>query len=110
VRLYFCIIVIMGHYYMLQFLLAVIIQNLAKIQADEAVQEIKEKRDAVQRDRLEISKEIKIAIEQATPQIQYVRAEEEEKNAAAPNQIRVLESGGSNNKVLSTDTQWNFRS
>jgi hypothetical protein len=40
----------MGHYYMLQFLLAVIIQNLAKIQADEAVQEIKEKRDAVQRD------------------------------------------------------------
>ena len=69
---------------MLQFLLAVIIQNLAKIQADEAVQEIKEKRDAVQRDRLEISKEIKIAIEQAPPQIQYVRAEEEEKKAAAP--------------------------
>ena len=51
-----------------------------------------------------------MSIEQAIPQIQYVRAEEEEKKAAAPNQIRVLESGGSNNKALSTDTQWNFRS
>jgi hypothetical protein len=39
-----------------------------------------------------------------------VRAEEEEKKDAAPNQIRVLESGGSNGKAFSTDTQWNFRS
>jgi len=51
-----------------------------------------------------------MSIEQATPQIQYVRAEEEEKKADVPNQIRVLESGGSNGKALSTDTQWNFRS
>ena len=51
-----------------------------------------------------------MSIEQATPQIQYVKAEEEEKKADAPNQIRVLESGGSNGKALSTDTQWNFRS
>lgn len=75
--LYFCIIVIIGHYYMLQFLLAVIIQNLAKIQADEAVKEIKVKREAVLRDQLEIRKESKMAIQQATPQIQYVKAEEE---------------------------------
>ncbi len=41
-----------GHFYMMQLLLAVIMQNLAKIQAIEAVKKIAKKRLLVREDRL----------------------------------------------------------
>ncbi len=39
-RLYFCCIVLFGHFYMLQFLLAVVMSNLTKIQSEEAFEKI----------------------------------------------------------------------
>ena len=51
VNLYFVFIVMIGHFYMMQLLLAVIMQNLAKIQAIEAVKKIAKKRLLVREDR-----------------------------------------------------------
>ena len=50
-KAYFCVIVIFGHYYMLQLLLAVIIANLSKIQAFEAFEEINHYRRLVEIDK-----------------------------------------------------------
>ena len=51
VNLYFVFIVMIGHFYMMQLLLAVIMQNLAKIQTIEAVKKIAKKRLLVREDR-----------------------------------------------------------
>lgn len=51
VDVYFMFMVIIGHFYMMQLLLAVIMQNLAKIQAIEAVKKIAKKRLIVKEDR-----------------------------------------------------------
>jgi hypothetical protein len=44
-------VVILGHYYMLQFLLAVIMTNLTKIQSTEAFDEIQLKHELVLKDK-----------------------------------------------------------
>lgn len=44
VKVYFCIIIIIGHFYALNLLLAVIMQNLSKIQQQEAQNEIEYKK------------------------------------------------------------------
>jgi hypothetical protein len=50
-QIYFCLVVILGHYYMLQFLLAVIMTNLTKIQSTEAFDEIQLKDEQVIKDK-----------------------------------------------------------
>jgi hypothetical protein len=50
-QIYFCLVVILGHYYMLQFLLAVIMTNLTKIQSAEAFEEIQLKHEQVLKDK-----------------------------------------------------------
>jgi hypothetical protein len=50
-------VVIIGHYYMTQFLLAVIISNLTKIQNKEAYSLIKSKRELVENDKKETEEE-----------------------------------------------------
>lgn len=57
---YFIFIVIIGHFYMMQLLLAVIMQNLAKIQAIEAVKKIAKKRLLVKEDRRLKKEKLKI--------------------------------------------------
>ena len=107
VQLYFCIIVIIGHYYMLQFLLAVIMQNLSKIMIQEAIQDIEQKREAVIKDKLEIKRETLSLM----PKIIEQKQVEEEIKEQVTNPVRMLESGGSNKQgALSTNTQWNFKS
>lgn len=49
-KAYFCLLVIFGHYYMLQLLLAVIIANLSKIQAQQAYEDISHYRRLVEID------------------------------------------------------------
>lgn len=47
---YFCIIVVIGHFYLLQLLLAVILSNLSKIQQIETFYEIIDKKRIVLKD------------------------------------------------------------
>lgn len=57
--LYFCMIVIIGYFYMMQLLLAVIMSNLSKIMAQEEHDDIALKKLLVQKDK-EAMKKIKI--------------------------------------------------
>ena len=56
-QIYFCLVVILGHYYMLQFLLAVIMTNLTKIQSTEAFDEIQLKHELVLKDKQYVEKQ-----------------------------------------------------
>lgn len=60
VDFYFLFMVVIGHFYMMQLLLAVIMQNLAKIQAIEAVKKIAKKRLIVREDRRLRKEKLKI--------------------------------------------------
>lgn len=54
VYVYFCLIVIIGHYYILQLLLAVIMSNLSKIMSQEQYEEIQKKKQLVNIDVMKV--------------------------------------------------------
>jgi hypothetical protein len=50
-QLYYCVLVILGHYYLVQLFLAVVLTNLTSIQAAEAFEEIRYKKRQVKKDK-----------------------------------------------------------
>lgn len=64
---YFCIIVVLGHFYLIQLVLAVVLTNLTSIQASEAYDEIKHKKRQVKKDKQIVKRKLQLKLAEAAP-------------------------------------------
>lgn len=86
---YFTALLLLGHFYLLQLLLAVILANLGKVQGEEAYEEIKGKRALVEADKKEMAEEERKKGKVANPMAEMIKAIKEHKAKMAEERAKL---------------------